>query len=111
MGLFKKISSFFTFTNDKDELGYHIQVRCSRCGEIIESRIDLKNDLSTYYGDADVSITSEKEPHYFCRKTLIGKERCFQRIEVEMIFDQHRNIIDRQIVGGEFVSESETNQE
>ena len=75
-----------------------LKVRCRRCGEIIESRVDLANDLSVDYDEAD-HIT------YHCRKGLIGKQHCYQTIEVELKFDADRRLIDRQISGGEFVVE------
>lgn len=107
MGIFKKIQEFISFSGDKDEFGYKIAARCNRCGEIIETRIDLRNDLSVYYGDELELKVVGNQPHFYCRKTLIGKERCFRRIELELTFDQNRKILDRQIVGGEFVSESD----
>jgi hypothetical protein len=56
-----------------------------------------------------VRYSDEKgETTYFCRKTLIGSERCFQPIEVELTFDAQRNLIDKQIQGGQFISEDES---
>ncbi|MFN8597466.1 MAG: hypothetical protein U0559_14945 [Anaerolineae bacterium] len=75
-----------------------LKVRCRRCGEIIETRVDLSNDLSVDYDEAGHAA-------YHCRKGLIGKERCYQTIEVELRFDAERHLIDRQISGGEFVEE------
>jgi hypothetical protein len=107
MGLFKKIIEYLSSPGDEDAHGYRIYARCNRCGEIIETRINLKNDLSIYYGDPVDLKTGGKQPHFFCRKILIGKERCFQQIEVKLTFDQNRNVLDRQILGGEFVTKSE----
>lgn len=74
-----------------------ITVQCARCGEIIQTRIDLENDLSAEYEER------ESETTYFCRKMLIGKKNCYASIEVELIFDNQRQIIDRTIKGGNFV--------
>jgi hypothetical protein len=104
MSLLEKIRALLLSSGERDARAYMLIVRCSRCGEIIESRIDLKHDLSVYYDDVPEMETSSTTPRYFCRKTLIGKERCFQRIEVELTFDQNRNVLDRQIAGGEIVS-------
>ncbi len=87
-----------------DETGYWVYVQCDRCGEIIRSRIDLFNDLSADY---ESSLDEFGEARYFCRKTLIGSKRCFLPIEIELTFNQKRELIHRQIEGGVFVSEAE----
>jgi hypothetical protein len=76
-----------------------LAVRCNRCGEVIRARVNLRNDLSPDYGDGDGALT------YVCRKVLMGQERCFQQIEVTLRFDANRNLIDRQVMGGEFVEQ------
>jgi hypothetical protein len=72
-------------------------VQCGRCGEVIQTRIDLNNELSTEYGE------DERETAYYCRKVLIGKEGCYLPVEIELRFDAGRNLIDKQIKGGKFV--------
>ena len=95
MGLMKKISSLFTGSPKDSSLW--ITVQCGRCGEVIQTRIDLNNDLSTEYGE------DERETAYYCRKVLIGKEGCYLPVEIELRFDAGRNLIDKQIKGGKFV--------
>ena len=74
---------------------YVFQVKCKRCGEIIEGRVDLDNDLSLEYeGSNNV---------YFGRKVLMGNNRCFQQIEVELKFTSDRELIDKEVKGGTFV--------
>jgi hypothetical protein len=92
MGFLKKL---FSNTPVKPEKRYYVfQVQCKRCGEIIEGRVDLDNDLSL--GDeGDI---------YLVHKGLIGANRCFQQIEVELKFDSARQLLERHITGGEFVS-------
>jgi hypothetical protein len=99
MGLFKKISNFFSPSTPQKAADFatYISVKCNRCGEVIQARINLRNDLSLEDG------SSPSNPTYFCRKVLIGENRCFQTIEVELSFDSKRNIIKRQISGGTFV--------
>lgn len=84
-----------------DDPALWVTAKCSRCGEIIQARIDLRNDLSIDYSD------SGGEMYYICRKTLIGEQRCFQRIEVKLTFDKNRQLIDQDITGGDFVNEAE----
>ena len=74
---------------------YTFQVKCNRCGEIIEGRIDLDNDLSLdEAGDS---------PIYYVRKGLIGNNRCFQQVEVEMKFTPARDLVEKNAEGGKFV--------
>jgi hypothetical protein len=97
MGFMKKISSLFTRSPKDSSLW--ITVQCGRCGEIIQTRIDLNNDLSVEYGEG------EKDSTYFCRKVLIGKKGCYLPVEVELKFDAGRNLIEKQIKGGKFINE------
>jgi hypothetical protein len=71
---------------------YTFNVKCNRCGEIIEGRVDLDNDLSL----------NDEGNGYLVRKGLIGANCCFQQIEVELTFDSARQIQEKTITGGEF---------
>lgn len=77
---------------------YTFQVKCNRCGEIIEGRVDLDNDLSAEF-ESDTSTT------YIVRKGLMGSgdNRCFQQIEVTLKFSSTREILEQEIHGGVFV--------
>jgi len=76
---------------------YTFQVKCKRCGEILDGRIDLDNDLSAEF-------ESETRTVYFGRKVLMSdSSKCFQQIEVELKFASTRTLIDQQIKGGTFV--------
>jgi hypothetical protein len=67
----------------------------------------FKKIASFFSGD------SESDDHVYeanvrcnrCREllTLVGSNRCFQRVEVTLYFDERRNLVDRQISGGEFI--------
>lgn len=74
---------------------YTFAVKCKRCGETIEGRVDLDNDPSVEYEDGGEV--------YYARKVLIGESRCFQRMEATFKFTQARTLIERQITGGEFI--------
>lgn len=93
MGFLKKL---FGGPTDKPEKRYYVfNVKCNRCGEVIEGRVDLDNDLS---------LDDEGESAvYFVRKGLVGNNRCFQQIEVQMKFTSGRELIERQAQGGTFV--------
>jgi hypothetical protein len=77
---------------------YVFQVKCKRCGEILEGRVDVDNDPSVEYeGGGD---------NYYCRKVLMGdgKNLCFQQIEVGLKFNRERKLLERRIEsGGDFV--------
>ena len=94
MGFLKKIFGGGTAKPDKRYYTFH--VKCNRCGEVIEGRVDLDNDLSLdYEGDSTV---------YFVRKGVVGNNRCFQQIEVEMRFTPARTLIEQDVTGGQFIN-------
>ena len=95
MGFLKKLFSGTPAAPQKRY--YTFNVKCNRCGEIIEGRIDLDNDLSIEYED--------NREVYISRKGLIGsgENHCFQQINVELKFSSTKAVIDEQIQGGTFV--------
>lgn len=89
------LKNLFTNTPAKPDKKYlAIQVKCNRCGETIEGRVDLDNDLSL----------NDEGDGYFARKGLMGSNLCFQQIEVDLIFDSSRQLIEKKISGGQFTS-------
>src|SRR5512137_2736613 len=98
MNLLKKLSTLLAAsTQGSSGNWYPITVQCKRCGEIIPAQINLANDLSIEYDEAE-NVTG-----YICRKTLMGKQRCFQPIEVTLTFDAKRKLMGRQVENGNFV--------
>lgn len=91
MNLFDFLKSLFSGGPSVDE-AYRFGVRCRRCGEEIEGRVHLRNDLSL-----------QDDGTYRVNKTLMGEALCFERIEVSLIFDQHRQLIDQTIQRGTFI--------
>ena len=93
MNLLQKLFGGSSASPQKHE--YTFSVKCLRCGEIIEGRVNLDNDLSVEYEDGgDV---------YYARKVLMGENRCFQRVEVELKFTSSRELLEQHITGGEFI--------
>ncbi|HEY79867.1 MAG TPA: hypothetical protein EYP25_07665 [Anaerolineae bacterium] len=84
------------FSSPNSDRNYWVHVRCDRCGEVITARVDLYNDLSM---DFDVK-------QYRVHKVLVGTGRyhCFQRIEVTLVFDKNKRLVDRSIHGGTFLA-------
>ena len=74
---------------------FTFEVKCKRCGESISGRVDLDNDLSVEYEDGgDV---------FYTRKVLMGENKCFQRVEVNLKFNSDRQVIEKDIIGGDFI--------
>jgi hypothetical protein len=94
--LLKKLATLFAVSAPSSQW-YSLSVQCNRCSEIIHTQINLSNDLSVEYDERE-NVTG-----YFCRKVLMGKQRCFQPINVTLTFDAKRKVIDRKIEGGKFV--------
>jgi hypothetical protein len=72
-------------------------VKCKRCGEIIEGRVDVNNDLSVEYeGNREI---------YYVRKVLIGDggTHCYQKIEVGLKFNKDRELLEKTVENGVFV--------
>jgi hypothetical protein len=89
------LKNLFSSTPAKPDKKYFtFRVKCNRCGEILECRVDLANDLSL----------NDEGNGYFARKGLMGSSLCFQQIEVELTFDSSRRMIEKNISGGEFSS-------
>ena len=74
---------------------YTFNVKCKRCGETVIWRIDLDNDLSIEYEEGgDV---------FYARKVLMGENKCFQRMEANFKFNSERQVIEKDVIGGEFI--------
>jgi hypothetical protein len=95
MSFFKKLSNIFNPQPPEAPI-YWIYARCKRCGEIVSARVNLYNDVSIDYAEGG-------QPTYLCHKVLIGEKLCFQRIEVDLVFDSNRALLSREISGGTFV--------
>jgi len=98
MDFFKKLFGGFSKPAQKEY--YVFQVKCKRCGEILEGRVDVDNDLSVEYEDGG--------DNYYCRKVLMGagKNLCFQQIEIGLKFSANRKLLERRVEsGGDFVGE------
>ena len=96
MGFLDALKSLFSEGAEGDKNAYWVAVRCRRCGETIKTRIDLRNDLSRL-----------EEGGFVVNKTLVGGQRCFERIEVKLIFDGNHQLVEREISGGDFITAEE----
>jgi hypothetical protein len=94
MGFLSKLARLFSPPRPAARY-YQFQVKCKRCGEVLDGRVDLYNDPSLDF--------EEEKTVYFCRKGLVGGGPCYQQVEVTFKFDESRNVLERQVTGGEFV--------
>ena len=78
-----------------------IYVACSRCGEAIGVRADRRYDLVSEMRDP-----GEVGPAYTLHKDIVGAQ-CFQRLAVDVEFDQRLQVIERRISGGRWLTEEE----
>jgi len=85
--------------DDPDGLYYY--VRCLRCGEVIQVRLNKNNDLSIEYGEK-----GEASDRLSAHKVIVGT-RCYNRIEADFTFNRSRTLVDKQITGGTFTDASE----
>jgi hypothetical protein len=95
MRFLDKLKALFSPQSRHDRL--QVAVRCSRCGQVVRTQIDLSHDLSVEYGEGAM--------RFVWRKELVGsgENRCFQRMQVEYRLDADRKVIDRYVQGGSFV--------
>ena len=100
MQLLKRIAGLFSAPTPTSGRGnfYLVAVKCKTCGEVVEGRINLNNDLS--YEDDETGEGAAST--LVCRKVLVGKARCFQMMEVVLRFDANRRLLDRKVSGGTF---------
>lgn len=90
------LQKIFGGSSAKPEKRYYtFAVKCRRCGETLDGRVDLDNDPSVEY--------EESGEVYYARKVLMGNSLCFQRIEATFKFTSARILIEQQITGGEFI--------
>ena len=78
-----------------------IYVACSRCGEAIRVRADRRYALASEMRDP-----GEVGPAYTLHKDIVGAQ-CFQRIAVDVAFDQRLQVVERRISGGRWLTEKE----
>ncbi len=79
---------------------FWLYVRCDACGETIRVRIHREHDLSADYDDGDAAAS------YHTHKEIVGRN-CFRRVKVDLSFNAQRQVSERRIDGGAFISRAE----
>ncbi|MBW4438099.1 MAG: hypothetical protein KME04_13235 [Pleurocapsa minor GSE-CHR-MK-17-07R] len=75
-----------------DRAGLYLYVRPNGCEEVVRLRINLANDLSE----------ADEGPGLFVHKVVRGV-KCRQNVEVDLIFDDKRRLLEQHITDGAFV--------
>lgn len=74
-----------------DERGMYYYVDCHKCHDVLKVRIDKSYDLN------------REENGFVWRKTLVCN-KCFNKMETEMLFDSKHNVTTQDITGGKYVA-------
>ena len=100
MNILQQLTKLFTAQGGEGNI-HREYVRCFRCKETLVVRVNLDNELTPQYG--------EGEGEFYVRKGILGsgKNRCFQTVEVELYFNLEKQLISRNISGGEFITQEE----
>ncbi len=95
MGFFNSIKKALFSPSEKNiNIEFHYAC-CSRCNEVLKTRVNLIHDLSA------------TDEGFMTRKVLIGSNKCFQQIELILTYDKKRLIKDRSITNGNYISADE----
>jgi hypothetical protein len=75
---------------------YYIYVRPRMCKEVVQVRVNLTNDASL----------NDDESGYILRKTA-SATRCPFQAEITLHLSKSRDVIEREITNGDFVTEAD----
>lgn len=78
---------------NSNDVGIYFYVRPRGCEEVIQVRVDMRNDPSL----AD-------DGGYIVRKTVRGSYRCFNPVEMTLVFNKNRQLAEQTLDRAEFVS-------
>jgi hypothetical protein len=102
MNLLKRLARLFSGggTPRTDKRYVTIYVLSRRCNEPISGQVDLLNELSRL---------DEGEYTYYTRKVLhtTGEKRCFSQVEVNLYFNQDKQVVHQEVEGGRWLTSEE----
>jgi hypothetical protein len=102
MNLLKRLANLFSgggsSRGDKRYLTVYALSR--RCNEPISGQVDLLNELSK---------PDEGEYAYYTRKVLhtTGEHRCFSQVEINLYFNQEKQVVHHEVEGGRWLTGDE----
>ncbi len=114
MGFLSRLFSRFSegksgqkgYTTKDGPHGIHVYVQCDKCGEKIPVRLSTTAELQRREGpEAELGAGA-----FFVRKTIVGN-RCYQRIEATIDFDNRYNVVDSEVQHGRLLTVQEYESE
>jgi hypothetical protein len=105
MNFFKNIANLFRGGPGGSNRILTIYLLSRRCNEPIVGQVDLLNELS---------LTEEgSDQAYYSRKVFStsGQHRCFDQVEVELWFNQNKQVVEHQVQGGRWLEQAEYEEE
>ena len=102
MNILKKLGRILASPPPSTERALYLYIQCERCGEKLQARVDMWNELTPEYGEKGDDAAS-----FHCRKVLVGENKCFQPIELKLRFDKKHKLVGKQIQGGKYIEEAE----
>lgn len=102
MNLFKRLASLFGGggTPRADKRYMTVYALSRRCNEPVSGQVDLLNELSK---------PDDGEYAYYTRKVLhtTGENRCFSQVEINLYFNQDKQIVHYDVEGGRWLTSEE----
>ncbi len=95
MGFLAQLKSLFTSPSGESNV-LMLYVKCKHCGAPLAVRVNLANDLSADYDHGGFVLTKE-----------MMDSRCFTLMRAEIRFDAARQVVERKIDKGEFITREE----
>lgn len=92
MNFLRNLFSGSTSNGQDADDGIYIYVRPQGCEEVIQVRLNPRNDLTHQDGGG-----------YFVKKTARGNYRCFNPVEMTLHFDDSRKLVNHDVSGGDLV--------
>jgi hypothetical protein len=114
VGFLKKLASLFSGGPGGGSAGDDgrtrwVYVRCNACSEPLAIRVDLQNDLSPEWNNSSAA-GSDQPDYYSVHKTVIGRERCYRSVEIELVFNRNHQVESERAVGGTLLTAEEYEQ-
>lgn len=95
MNFLKKLFGGAGASSQGDKNGYYVYVRPKMCKEVVRVRINTMNDLSL----------TDNDDGYWVRK-IASATRCPFQAELTLHFTKSRQLVDKEIINGEYVDEA-----
>jgi len=95
-GLLSKLKKGLMVEKEPDFIFFN--VKCNRCGEEIQIKVNRRNDLQNLYKDS-----RKTGPAYILTKEALGK-KCPNLMKISVKFDENYRILSKKVSGAKFIS-------